>query len=451
MTSLERRAAYTLAAIFGLRMLGLFMILPVFALYAEHLGGVTPTLVGVAIGAYGLSQSVLGIPFGMASDRVGRKPVIISGLLIFAVGSVVAALSTTIHGVIAGRALQGAGAIAAVVMATLADLTREEQRTKAMAVIGMTIGVSFMVAMVGGPVLNHWVGVPGIFWLTALFALLAIPVVLLLVPTPKTTRLHRDTEPVLSQFGAVLRNAELLRLNLGIMALHVGLTATFTALPLVLRDAGLLPAHHWQLYLPVMVLGMATAIPFIVVAEKKRLLKQIFLGAIALMALSEAGLLMLYRHIDAIVVLVGAYFIAFNLLEATLPSLVTKFAPAEGKGTAMGLYSSSQFIGAFLGGWAGGAFHEAYGFGGVFAFAAAVLLLWLVVASAMGQPRYLASQLIYVGTMAADQARLAESAIAGVRGVAEVTIDGEEGVAYLKVDNHALDRLALAQFATPRP
>jgi predicted MFS family arabinose efflux permease len=451
MTPFERRSAYTLASIFGLRMLGLFMILPVFALYAEHLGGVTPTLVGVAIGAYGLSQSILGIPLGLASDRVGRKPVIIAGLLVFAAGSVVAALSTTIYGVIAGRVIQGAGAIAAAVMALLADLTREEQRTKAMAVIGMTIGLSFMVAMVAGPLLNHWVGVPGIFWLTALFALLAIPVVQFLVPTPSTTRLHRDTEPVLSQFGMVLRDGQLMRLNLGIMSLHMGLTATFTALPLVLRETGFAAAHHWELYLPVMMIGMAAAIPFIIIAEKRRMLKQIFVGAIALMALSEAGLTLFYHHFNLIVLSVGAYFIAFNLLEATLPSLVAKFAPAEGKGTAMGIYSSSQFIGAFLGGWLGGHFHETYGFGGVFAFASSVLVVWLLLAASMRQPRYLASQLLYVGVMELPAARQAEMAIAAVRGVAEVTVEAAEGVAYLKVDSHALDRDALEQFCAQRP
>lgn len=451
MTPFERRSAYKLAAIFALRMLGLFMILPVFALYAEHLEDVTPTLVGVAIGIYGLTQALLGIPFGMASDRFGRKPVIIMGLLIFAIGSVVAALSTSIYGVIAGRAIQGAGAISAVVMALLADLTREEQRTKAMAVIGMSIGLSFMVAMVVGPVLNQWVGVPGIFWLTGLSSLLAIGVIILLVQAPRTHRLHRDAEPVAAQFGRVLRDGELMRLNFGILALHMGLSATFTSLPLVLRDAGLLPADHWLLYLPVMMIGMLAAIPFIIVAEKKRLLKQIFLAAIALMVLSEAGLLLLHHHLNGIVVLVGTYFVAFNLLEATLPSLVAKFAPAEGKGTAMGLYSSAQFIGVFLGGWFGGWFHHSYGYGGVFAFVTAILLLWLLVAMTMRQPRYLATQLIYVGPMAAEQAMQAEMAIAGVRGVAEVTIEAEEGVAYLKVDNHALDRVALEQFSAPRP
>lgn len=451
MTPFERRAAYTLAGIFGLRMLGLFMILPVFALYAEQLSGVTPALIGMAIGVYGLSQAILGIPFGMASDRIGRKPMLIAGLLLFAVGSVVAALSTSIYGVIAGRAIQGAGAIAAVVMALLADLTREEQRTKAMAMIGMTIGVSFMVAMVGGPLLNRWVGVPGIFWLTGLFALLAIGVIQFMVPTPRQHRVHRDAEPVLSQFGAVFRDGQLMRLNLGIMALHMVLTATFTALPLVLRDAGFAAADHWKLYLPVMVVGMAAAIPFIVLAEKRRMLKQVFVGAIALLLLSEVGLRLFFTHFDAIVVLVGAFFIAFNLLEATLPSLVAKFAPAEGKGTAMGVYSSSQFIGAFLGGWVGGWLHGAYGFGGVFTFAAMALLFWLLMAMTMRQPRYLASQLLYVGVMERAQARRAEMAIAGVRGVAEVMVAADEGVAYLKVDNHALDRDSLAQFCAPRP
>lgn len=450
MTPLERRASTALAAIYGLRMLGLFMILPVFALYAEHLDGVTPTLVGLAIGIYGLTQALFGIPFGMASDRLGRKPVIIAGLLIFAVGSSIAALSTTIAGVIVGRAIQGAGAIAAVVMALLADLTREEHRTKAMAVIGMTIGVSFLVAMVAGPLLDRWLGVPGIFWLTALLALLAIAVIRWVVPAARERRPHRDAQPVPAQFRQVLRNGELMRLNLGIMTLHMVLTATFVALPLALRDAGFAPAEHWKLYLAVMVLAMVGSIPFIIVAEKKRLLKQIFVAAIAVLLLSEGALALLFSHFDALVVLLATFFLAFNLLEATLPSLVAKFAPAEGKGTAMGIYSTSQFIGAFLGGWAGGFFHGSYGYGGVFAFATALLLLWLLVALTMRQPRYLTSQVIYVGLMEPQQAHQTELAIAGVRGVAEVAVQGEEGVAYLKVDKHVLDQDSLERFCAQR-
>ncbi|MES9889391.1 MAG: MFS transporter, partial [Candidatus Sedimenticola sp. 6PFRAG1] len=237
MSPIESRAAFSLAGIFSLRMMGLFMILPVFALYAEQLQGVTPLLIGVAIGAYGLTQALLQIPFGMLSDHIGRKPVIIGGLLIFALGSVVAAMADSIWGVILGRALQGSGAIAAAVMALAADLTREQNRTKAMAVIGLSIGMAFAVSLVLGPILNAVIGVPGIFWLTAVLAISGIGIVLKLVPDPRESHFHRDTEPVPSMFGKVLRDTNLLRLDFGIFVLHMILTATFIAMPLALRDA----------------------------------------------------------------------------------------------------------------------------------------------------------------------------------------------------------------------
>jgi MFS family permease len=269
----ERRAAVSLAGVYALRMLGLFMILPVFALYAEHLEGVTPALTGLAIGAYGITQALLQIPAGLLSDRIGRKPVIIGGLLLFALGSVVAAAADAIHMVILGRALQGAGAIAAAVMALTADLTREEQRIKAMAMIGMSIGLSFAAAMVLGPVLNEWVGVPGIFWITALLALGGIGIVAFLVPRPTVTRRHREAEAVPAQFGRVLRNAELLRLDFGILVLHTLLTASFVVLPLLLRDVlDLASANHWKLYLPVLAASVLVMIPFIFLAGRAGLL-----------------------------------------------------------------------------------------------------------------------------------------------------------------------------------
>ncbi len=265
----ERRAALSLASIFALRMLGLFMIYPVFSVYAEHLRGVTPTTIGLALGAYGLTQALLQIPFGMLSDRVGRKPIIATGLLIFAIGSVVAALSGSIYGVILGRILQGGGAVGSTILAMTADLTREEHRTKAMALVGMTIGLSFAVALVLGPVLTTWIGVPGIFWLTSVLALGGIGVLYLSVPQPARQRLHRDTEAVPALFKRVLTDGQLLRLDFGIMALHGILTASFVALPLALRDAaGLDTQHQWYLYLPVLVVAVVAMVPFIITGRE---------------------------------------------------------------------------------------------------------------------------------------------------------------------------------------
>jgi MFS family permease len=447
MTFQERRAAISLAGIFSLRMLGLFMILPVFALYAEHLEGETPFLVGLAIGIYGLTQAVLQIPFGMLSDRIGRKPVIVVGLLIFALGSFVAAEATTINGVIFGRALQGAGAIAAAIMALAADLTTEEHRTKAMAVIGMSIGLSFMVAMVAGPILNHWIGVSGIFAVTGVLALLGIAVLTLLVPTPQHSVFHRDTEAEPAQFKEVLRNSQLLRLDFGIMVLHMALTASFVVLPLALLKTGFDAQHHWELYLPVMVLGMAFAIPFIIVAEKKRRMKAVFSMAVAMLLLSQLGLYAGLEHFWMIALMLQLFFFGFNLLEATLPSLISKIAPAQSKGTAMGVYTSSQFIGAFIGGAAGGWLHGQFGNATVFVFTAAMIGLWLLAALTMLEPPYLSTEILNVGVLDIPAAEAMEKQLLGLSGVAEASVNVDDGIAYLKVDNMMLDRDALKQFS----
>lgn len=443
----ERKASLSLAAIFALRMLGLFLILPVFALYAEHLDGVTPLLIGTAIGAYGLTQAVLQIPFGMLSDRIGRKPVIIIGLLIFAAGSVVAASADTIWGIIAGRLLQGSGAIAAAIMALAADLSREEHRTKMMATIGISIGMAFTVSLILGPMLNSAVGVPGIFWVTALLAMGGVLVVIFIVPTPKVSHLHRDTEPVPAQFKNVLSNPNLLRLDFGILILHMVLTALFLSFPLMLRDQGLAVEDHWQVYLPVMTLAMGAMVPFIIIAEKRGKMKPIFLGAISALALS---LFALYLSADSFYGLVAGlflFFTAFNLLEASLPSLISKIAPAESKGTAMGVYTSSQFIGAFLGGILGGWVHSALGLEAVFLAAAFGVLLWLLAASGMAKPSHLTNSLLRVGAVDASEASLLVDRLLALPGVEEAVVIAEEGVAYLKVDSKTVDRKALDAFA----
>ena len=448
MNASERKAVSSLAGIYALRMMGLFMILPVFALYAQHLKGVTPTLVGLAIGIYGLTQAVLQIPYGMLSDRIGRKPIIIFGLLVFAVGSIVAATSTSITGVIVGRALQGAGAIAATVMALTADLTREENRLKAMATIGISIGFAFAVSLVLGPLLNNLIGVPGIFWLTAVLAVSAIGVLKWIVPNPVSSTFHRDAMTVPAQLKSVLKDTQLLRIDFGIFVLHLMLTSTFVVLPLAMRDFAHLPSvHHWYVYLPVMVVSMVLMVPFVIIAEKKRRLKQVFGAAVLTMGIAEVGFMLLYHSLAGIVFGLFLFFIAFNVLEATLPSLVAKIAAPDHKGTAMGVYSSSQFIGAFTGGVMGGWLHQHYGIGAVFGLAATMAMLWFLLASTMQNPRYLSSYMVKVGQVDDIRAKHLVAELTAVRGVAEAVVVVEDGIAYLKVDLHALDRDALRAFS----
>ncbi len=446
MTIQERRAASSLAGIYSLRMMGLFMILPVFSLYAEGLDGATPLLIGIAIGAYGLTQAALQIPFGMLSDRFGRKPIITLGLLIFAAGSVVAAMAETMEGVIFGRALQGAGAIAAAIMALTADLTREEQRVKAMAMIGMSIGTAFAISLVAGPIMAGWIGVDGLFWLTGALALGGIAVLWVRVPTPQLSRFHRDAQPLPSQFRTVLGDHQLLRLDAGIFFLHMVLTATFVAVPFVLRDQLAMAADtHWWIYLPVMLFSMALMVPFVVIAEKRRRMKQVKVGAIVGLMAAEVALIYAEGMAAAIVALL-IFFIAFNVLEATMPSLVAKMAPPDIKGTAMGVYSSSQFIGAFAGGLGGGALLGLWGVGGVFFFCALILVCWLLLALTMRHPRYLNSFMVYVGPVSQEEGRRIAMEMTRITGVAEAVVIAEDGVAYLKVDGAAVDRKALLQY-----
>jgi MFS family permease len=441
MTATEMRASLSLAGIYMLRMLGLFMILPVFSIYARSLSDSTPMLIGLAISAYGLTQALFGIPFGMWSDRVGRKKVITFGLLVFAVGSVVAALSESIYGVILGRAIQGLGAIAAVVMALAADLTREEHRTKAMALIGVSIGISFAVSMVAGPMLDGWVGVKGIFWIIASLAIGGIAVLHLLVPTPLISRFHRDAQAQPGQFSKVLANPELLRLDFGIFALHLILTATFVVIPLILRDSlHLETARHWQIYLPVFVLSLTTMVPFVILAERNRKMKTVFIAFIVVVTAADAGLMLATDSLVTVGALLFLFFTGFNLLEATLPSMVSKIAPPHLKGTAMGVYSTAQFLGAFAGGVSGGWIYGAFGLHEVFLFCALVAAMWALIALGMAPPRHLSSLLIRIGELAEDEAYFLSRRLLEVAGVAEAVVLAEDGVAYLKVDKEKLDR-----------
>jgi MFS family permease len=450
MTATERRTVQALGVIMSFRMFGLFMILPVFALYATHLDGVTPMLVGVAIGVYGLTQALLQLPFGWLSDKIGRKPVIVGGLLIFAAGSIVAALSDSIYGVIAGRALQGAGAIAAALMALTADLTREEHRTKAMAVMGVSIGAAFALALVFGPILNHWIGVPGIFWTIAALALAGITILLFAVPTPAHPHFHRDAEAVPTEFVDILRDSNLLRLDFGIMVLHAQLSAMFLVVPLALtHDAGLATAWHWSLYLPVMLGAMGLMVPFIIMAEKRRQMKAVFMLAVALLAIAQIALVFFHGSLLAIGLLLLIFFLGFNILEASLPSLVSKTAPSYRKGTAMGVYTTAQFLGIFIGGLTGGWVHHEFGITGVFWFGAGLATVWLGVAATMQAPSYLSNYMLNVGAVDAEQARQLGERLRQIPGVAEALVIAEDRVAYLRIDKQQVDLDKLDEFSVP--
>jgi len=427
------------------------MILPVFSLYGDILEGATPLLIGVAIGAYGLTQALLQVPFGLLSDRIGRKPVIAGGLMLFIVGSVIAALSSDIYGVIIGRALQGSGAIAAAVMALTADLTREEHRTKAMAIIGMSIGLSFTVALVAGPVLNGWIGLSGIFWVTAALAGTGLIMLLTTVPTPAHSRVHRDAELVPAQLSQVISDGQLLRLDAGILLLHMIMTALFVAMPLVLRDVlGIDGQHHWTVYLPVLLLSVIAMVPFMLFAERKRRVRLVFTGAVVVLCLSQLGLVVSGGHAVSVVVFLFVFFTAFNYLEASLPSLVSRVAPADKKGTALGVYTSAQFLGAFLGGTLGGWCLGQYGVSGVFAITSVMGALWIAVTLGLRDPRYLRNVLLQVGPCDEDGAAQLAARLAGVSGVAEAVVLAEEGVAYLKVECEDFDLDTLQHLAAQK-
>lgn len=440
MSPAELRATIGLAGVYGLRMFGLFIILPVFAFYAEDLpGGNDYTLIGIALGAYGLTQAILQIPFGWLSDRIGRKPVIYLGLILFAIGSLIAALAIDIYWVILGRVIQGAGAISAAVMALAADLTREEHRTKAMATIGMTIGTVFAISLIVAPVLNQWIGVPGIFAMTGVLALLAMIVVKKIIPDPQISRFHSDTEASAASFGSVLRDTQLLRLNYGIFALHATLMGLWLVVPLTLRQAGMEANDHWQIYLPVLLLSIVLIIPAIIYAEKKAQLKFVFIAAIALLLIGQVLLAIAFDSIWGTAIALLVFFTAFNLLEASLPSLISKIAPVGAKGTAIGIYSSTQFLGAFVGAAVGGYLFGNFGSYALYTFCGLLLVVWLILAVTMKAPAAVRSRMYHVQEMDSNKSIELSRALAAIPGVHEALVLVNERVAYLKVDMKGFD------------
>lgn len=448
MNPLERRAVAGLAGIYASRMLGLFLILPVLALYAKGMPGYSGLWVGVAIGAYGLTQAVFQIPLGLASDYIGRKPVIAGGLLVFAAGSVVAAMSDTVMGIVVGRALQGTGAIAAAVLALAADVTREEQRTKAMAMIGITIGASFILAMPLGPLLASFIGFSGIFWLIALLALLGIVLLYTVIPTPVRQPQRRQASVVRQQFLDVLGDLRLVRLDLGIFVLHCVLTAMFVIIPLALVEYGGLAAEkHWQVYSVVMLLSIAVMIPMIIVAERKQMMRSMFAIAVLMLAIAQGMLYAGYQTFSGLVFSMFVFFVAFNFLEASLPSILSRMAPVAARGAAVGVYSSFQFLGAFAGGVIGGSLYSSYGMQAVFAFCAVILLAWFAVALGMPKLEKLATRTIKVDVPDPESASALATELSAIAGVREAVVIFEEATAYIKVDEKQLDESALAQYA----
>ncbi|WP_408602360.1 MFS transporter [Paraburkholderia guartelaensis] len=382
MSAPELRATVSLAAIFALRMLGLFMIMPVFSVYAKTIpGGDNLLLVGIALGAYGVTQSLLYIFYGWVSDMVGRKPVIAAGLVIFAIGSFVAAGAHDMTWIIVGRVIQGMGAVSSAVLAFIADLTAEEHRTKAMAMVGGSIGMSFAVAIVGAPIVFHWVGMSGLFTLVGVFSILAVGVVIWVVPDAPSKPVH-----VRAPFAEVLHNVELLRLNFGVLVLHATQTALFLVVPRLLVDAGLPVASHWMIYLPVMGLAFVMMVPAIIVAEKRGKMKAVLVSAIGLILIGQLLLGSLAHTLVIVSAVLFVYFLGFNILEASQPSLVSKLAPGNRKGAATGVYNTTQSIGLALGGVVGGWILKHEGASAVFYTCSGLVLCWLIIAANMKAP-----------------------------------------------------------------
>lgn len=444
MTPVELRATWGLGTVFSLRMLGMFMVLPVLTTYGMALQGASEALIGFAIGIYGLAQALFQIPFGLVSDRIGRKPLIVGGLAIFVLGSVIAAVSDSIWGIVLGRALQGSGAISAAVMALLSDLTREQNRTKAMAFIGVSFGITFAIAMVLGPIITHALGLHALFWMMAVLAGAGILLTLWVVPDSKTHVLNRESGMVKGCFSKVMANPKLLKLNFGIFCLHILLMSTFVALPGQLAQAGFPTQQHWKIYLFTMLISFVSVVPFIIYAEAKRRMKRVFVFCVALLLVAEIVLWGAGPHFWELVIGVQLFFIAFNLMEAMLPSLISKESPAGYKGTAMGIYSTSQFLGVAVGGSVSGWIDGFFDPQTVFLVGALLATVWLLVSLTMQEPPYVSSLRVALpDDVPADERVTAQ--LMQQEGVQEVLMAPEERSVYVKIDTKITNRYNVEQ------
>ena len=436
MTSLERRATGILSLVMALRMIGLFMVLPVFSLYSNQLSGATPALIGLALGIYGLAQAVCQIPFGAWSDRYGRRHVAAAGLIIFALGSLIAGFSHSIGWMIIGRTLQGMGAIGSTLLAYIADLTREEQRTKAMAIAGMTIGLSFSIAMVLGPFLAKWFPVHDLFFIATCLGLIAIGLLYSTLPAPPAPR-KRDQHSDWRALYDLLCTPELAKLNFGIFILHAFFTASFIIIPVnLLQVTGLDTSQQWHLYLPTLLIGFMLSLVGIGFAERNQQIKPFFVSGVSLLLISQFLLWGSASYPSLIAIGLTCFFTGFSLLEAFMPSLVSRTAPIARKGTALGIYSCAQFSGIFVGGALGGYLYGQFHFPGVYILCLTLAAAWLFVSLLMQPPRLVVTQRWHIPV--AEEATWPELAqkLHVIPGMIEVTF--ENGIAYLKMERKTL-------------
>ena len=443
MDVIERRSVLALAMVYLFRMLGLFLIMPVISVAADGLDGADAALIGAAIGIYGFTQASLQIPMGMLSDKLGRKRVILFGLLLFALGSIICAHADSIATLIIGRAVQGAGAIASTLMALLSDVTKEQNRTKAMAMVGISIGASFMLSLILGPVLFQWVGLTGLFYLSFAFSIVGMGLIVWAVPNVTEHTFKRDTTPSLVALKDVLRNGRLRFLNISVFLLHGSLTALFVAIPsLLIHRYGLSLGQHSILYLLVMGAAFVLMLPLVIAAEAKGLMKHVLTIVITIIGLATVAMEWA-SNVWLFGVTVCLFFVAFNTLEATLPSVVSKLAPVGYRGTAMGVFSTHQFMGAFVGGAGGGWLLQNTSMTMLFSIIGGIWLLWAVVSAWQPTPKQVTSMAFSVVAHTEDDVQQLTEEIMAIQGVEDMQIFMDEQTAYLKVDKKQLDKAAL--------
>ncbi|BAH83205.1 MFS transporter [Candidatus Ishikawella capsulata] len=447
MTISELSASWSLGTVISLRMLGMFMVLPVLTTEGMKLSGANESLIGLAIGIYGLTQAVFQIPLGLLSDRLGRKPIIIGGLLIFIIGSTIAATTSSIWGLIIGRAVQGAGAISAAVMALLSDLIREQNRTKAMACIGISIGITFTIAMVAGPIITHHLNFNALFWLISMLAILAIVITLLAVPSVKYYTFNRETSVVKSSIRLVLSNINLIKLDASIFILHALLMLNFITLPKQLVQSGLPLDKHWEIYLSTMLISFLSIMPLIFLAEEKHCIKWLFIFGIITLIIAEIIFLSADNHLWILVSGSQIFFLAFNLIEAILPSLISKESPLGYKGTAMGIYSTSQFLGIAIGGSLGGILLGYLGYKMVFICGIILSIIWLMFIITIREPPYVSSLRFIIKNIDLFSNKL-DKYLIEQKGVLSTLIIPEEECVYIKIDTKLTNRTEIEKRIT---
>lgn len=445
----EWKASISLSGVYALRMLGMFLVLPVLALHAHQLAGDNGAgslhMVGIAMAAYGLTQAILQLPLGMLSDKIGRKKTIYLGMTVFAIGSFWAACANDVQSLIFARTLQGAGAVSAAVTALLADLTREEVRTRAMSMIGLSIGLTFSASLVLSPILTRIAGVEGLFVLMGVLSLASLALIAWYTPNPQRSRLHQDTQVQATRLGEVLKNPQLLRLNFGIFALQAGLMAIFTVLPFALHNLGWEKTEHWQVYLPATIIGLVLMVPAIIIGETRNKLKPVFIIGISLVLAAQAALIFSVDAIWQIGLVLTIYFIGFNILEASLPSLVSKIAPSNLKGTAMGVYNTTQSLGLFAGGIIGSRLYAATGYTGVFSFCCILVGIWLLIAITAPAPLPVKNVVYAIPETWRKQLTELGNRLQAADGVQTISFSDDGEIVFIKAWQHGYNETQIQQ------